>query len=210
MNNEKTEEVEEKVEEEAEEEAEETVEETPHDTTEKKPQRTYFKPHQYAPKTQTKTQTHTPSLSHSHTPPPTPSPSLSQPQMQPQITLQELENAIQTINRFASYYRRAVAALENLERAERFASSRLQSTGGLKSVFGIPLSSSYSDPITAMLMGAMEQAVQEQARKIVEKRAKSLGLSAEGEKSEEMEEALSALDSASEGKSESGREEGGD
>jgi len=189
MDNKKTEEVEEEeAVEEAEKTAEETVEETPHDTPEKKPQRIYFKPHQYAPKTQT----HTPSLSHSHTP----SPSLSQPPPQPQITLQELENAIQTINRFASYYRRAVAALENLERAERFASSRLQSTGGLKSVFGVPLSSSYSDPITAMLMGAMEQAVQEQARKIVEKRAKSLGLSAEGEKSEEMEEALSALDSA--------------
>ena len=210
MNNEKTEEVEEKVEEEAVEEAEETAEETVketlHDTPEKKPQRIYFKPHQYAPKTQT----HTPSLSHSHTHShtPSPSPSLSQPQMQPQITLEELENAIQTINRFASYYRRAVAALENLERAERFASSRIQ--GGLKSVFGIPLSSSYSDPITAMLMGAMEQAVQEQARKIVEKRAKSLGLSAEGEKSEEMEEALSALDSASERKSESGSVKGGD
>jgi len=200
MNNEKTEEVEEEVEEKA----EETVEETP----EKKPQRIYFKPHQYAPKTQTKTQTHTHSLSHSHTPPPTPSPSLSQPQMQPQITLQELENAIQTINRFASYYRRAVAALENLERAERVASSRLQSTGGLRSIFGVPLSSSYSDPITAMLMGAMEQAVQEQARKIVEKRAKSLGLSAEGEKSEEMEEAVSALESVSESGSESGRESG--
>jgi len=194
MNNEKTEEVEEEAVEEAEETVEETVEETPHDTPEKKPQRIYFKPHQYAPKTQTHTQTHTPPLSHSHTPSPTPSPSLPQPQMQPQITLQELENAIQTINRFASYYRRAVSALENLERAERFASSRIQ--GGLKSVFGVPLSSSYSDPITAMLMGAMEQAVQEQARKIVEKRAKSLGLSAEGEKSEEMEEALSALDSA--------------
>jgi len=172
--------------EEAEKTVEETVEETPHDTPEKKPQRIYFKPHQYTPKNQT----NTPSLSHSHTP----SPPLSQPLPQPQITLQELENAIQTINRFASYYRRAVAALENLERAERFASSRIQ--GGLKSVFGVPLSSSYSDPITAMLMGAMEQAVQEQARKIVEKRAKSLGLSAEGEKSEEMEEALSALDSA--------------
>jgi len=63
--------------------------------------------------TNTYTDAHTPSA------PPSPSSPTPPPHTQVEITMRDLENAIHTINKFASLYRRAVSAIENLERAEK-------------------------------------------------------------------------------------------
>lgn len=141
-----------------------------------------------------------------HTPSAPPSP-YPQP-AQVEITMRDLENAIHTINKFASLYRRAVSAIENLERAENLFERRMGGrtfhSQSLGRFFGIPSSSSYNDPITTMLMEAVEQAVKEQAQKIVKKRAEKLVSASEGEsESEEVREALEGL-RESERESESG------
>lgn len=140
------------------------------------------------------------SLTTSSITPPPPSPSQPTQQTQVEITMRDLENAIHTINRFASLYRRAVSAIENLERAESLIERRIGGRGSfsqsLGRFFGIPSHTAYNDPITAMLMEAVEQAVKEQAQKIVEKRAEKLSGVASvsvGEESEEVKEALEGL-----------------
>jgi len=77
------------------------------------------------------------------------------------LTIADLQRAIDVINQFTSIYRRATLAVKSLERAQGLAGS---------SVRGSMLGGMAQDPFTAMMMPAIEQAVQEQARKIAEKK----------------------------------------
>ena len=107
------------------------------------------------------------------------------------MNMEDLQNAVDTINGFAVMFRKAKMAIKNLERAEGQAGAPAK-TGGMGGMFG----GMGGDPFSSMMMGAMEQAVQAQATKIVEK--KTAGMSEEGAvidvSAEEMAEAQGGLD----------------
>ena len=77
------------------------------------------------------------------------------------LTIADLQRAIDVINQFTTIYRRATLAVKSLERAQGLAGSSLQNP---------MMRGMAQDPFTAMMMPAIEQAVQEQAKKIAEKR----------------------------------------
>jgi len=102
------------------------------------------------------------------------------------LTIADLQHAIDVINQFTSIYRRATLAVKSLERAQGLAGSSVKSSmlGGMA-----------QDPFTAMMMPAIEQAVQEQARKIAEKKMERM----EAEiPDEEMREAMEGLEDETE------------
>ncbi|MCK4329660.1 hypothetical protein KAX02_07435, partial [candidate division WOR-3 bacterium] len=80
-------------------------------------------------------------------------------------TMDDLQSAVDTINDFATMFRKAKMAIKNLERAEGQPGASAKG-GGLGGMFG----GGGGDPFTSMMAGAMEQAVQAQATKIVEKK----------------------------------------
>jgi len=102
------------------------------------------------------------------------------------LTIADLQRAIDVINQFTSIYRRATMAVKSLERAQGLAGSTLQGSG---------LRGMAQDPFTAMVMPMMEQAIQEQARKIAEKKMERM----EAEiPDEEMQEAMEGLEDETE------------
>jgi len=88
------------------------------------------------------------------------------------LTMKDLDEAVNTINDFAAKFRKATMAIKNLERAEGGAGASAKG-GGLGGMFG----GGGGDPFTGMMMGAVEQAVQAQATKIVEKKTARMDLS---------------------------------
>lgn len=102
------------------------------------------------------------------------------------LTIADLQHAIDVINQFTSIYRRATMAVKSLERAHGLAGSNLKS-----SMFG----GMAQDPFTAMMMPAIEQAVQEQAKKIAEKK---MGRMETEIPEEEMQEAMEGLEDETE------------
>jgi len=98
------------------------------------------------------------------------------------LTIADLQRAIDVINEFTSIYRRASMAVKSLERAQGHASSTLQNP---------MLRGMAQDPFTAMMMPVMEQAIQEQAKKIAEKR---MGKMEAEIPDEEMQEAMEGLE----------------
>jgi len=111
------------------------------------------------------------------------------------LTLTDLQSAVNTINNFASMYRKATMAIKNLERAQGQAGAPAKA-GGAGGMFG----GMGGDPFTSMMMGAMEQAVQTQATKLVEKKTAGMELpdSAVGVTAEELAEAQGGLEGGSE------------
>lgn len=87
-----------------------------------------------------------------------------------QMNMEDLQNAVDTINGFAVMFRKAKMAIKNLERAEGQAGAPAKA-GGMGGIFG----GGGGDPFSNMMMGAMEQAVQTQATKIVEKKTAGMG-----------------------------------
>ncbi|RLI08036.1 hypothetical protein DRO24_01915 [Candidatus Bathyarchaeota archaeon] len=102
------------------------------------------------------------------------------------LTIADLQRAIDVINQFTSIYRRATMAVKSLERAQGLAGSNLK---------GSMLGGIAQDPFTAMMMPVMEQAIQEQAKKIVEKR---MGKMEAEIPDEEMQEAMEGLEDETE------------
>ena len=112
-----------------------------------------------------------------------------------QMNMEDLQNAVDTINGFAVMFRKAKMAIKNLERAEGQAGAPAKA-GGAGGMFG----GMGGDPFTSMMMGAVEQAVQAKATKIVEKKTAGMG---EDEavidvSAEEMAEAKGGLEGGSE------------
>ena len=87
-----------------------------------------------------------------------------------QMNMEDLQNAVDTINGFAVMFRKAKMAIKNLERAEGQGGAPAKA-GGMGGMFG----GAGGDPFTSMMMGAVEQAVQTQATKIVEKKTAGMG-----------------------------------
>ena len=116
------------------------------------------------------------------------------------MTMGDLQAAVNTINNFASMYRRATMAIKSLERAQGQAGIAGRG-GGMGGMFG----GASSDPFTSMMTGAIEQAVQQQATKLVEKKTAGTKLedSAGGLTEEEMAEAQGGLEGGSEEEEES-------
>jgi hypothetical protein len=98
------------------------------------------------------------------------------------ITITDLENAIDTINKFTGLYVKANYALKKQERAKGMFE---RSMGGSK------------DPFTNLVMGSMEQIMEKKATEIAEKRMEKVKLPAGGERlsDEDMEEAMEGLSS---------------
>ena len=112
-----------------------------------------------------------------------------------QMNMEDLQNAVDTINGFAVMFRKAKMAIKNLERAEGQGGAPAKA-GGAGGMFG----GMGGDPFTSMMMGAVEQAVQAKATKIVEKKTAGMG---EDEavidvSAEEMAEAKGGLEGGSE------------
>ena len=102
------------------------------------------------------------------------------------LTIADLQRAIDVINQFTSIYRRASMAVKSLERAQGLAGSSLQNP---------MMRGMAQDPFTAMMMPAIEQAVQEQAKKIAEKKMERMGVEIP---EEEMQEAMEGLEDETE------------
>jgi len=102
------------------------------------------------------------------------------------LTIADLQRAIDVINQFTTIYRRASMAVKSLERAQGLAGSSLQNP---------MLRGMAQDPFTAMMMPVMEQAIQEQAKKIAEKR---MGKMEAEIPDEEMQEAMEGLEDETE------------
>ena len=102
------------------------------------------------------------------------------------LTIADLQRAIDVINQFTSIYRRATMAVKSLERAQGLAGSASK---------GSMLGGMAQDPFTAMMMPVIEQAVQEQTKKIVEKKMERMGVEIPDE---EMQEAMEGLENETE------------
>ena len=102
------------------------------------------------------------------------------------LTIADLQRAIDVINQFTTIYRRATLAVKSLERAQGLAGSSLQNP---------MMRGMAQDPFTAMMMPAIEQAVQEQAKKIAEKR---MGKMEAEIPDEEIQEAMEGLEDETE------------
>jgi len=102
------------------------------------------------------------------------------------LTIADLQRAIDVINQFTTIYRRASMAVKSLERAQGLAGSSLQNP---------MMRGMAQDPFTAMMMPVMEQAIQEQAKKIAEKR---MGKMEAEIPDEEMQEAMEGLEDETE------------
>jgi len=111
------------------------------------------------------------------------------------MNMENLNEAVDTINSFAAMYRKATMAIKNLERAQGQAGASAKG-GGMGGMFG----GMGGDPFTGMMMGAVEQAVQAQATKLVEKKTAGMDLStsAVDVSEEEMEEARGGLEGGTE------------
>ncbi len=111
------------------------------------------------------------------------------------MKMEDLEEAVNTINNFAAMFRKAKMAIKNLERAEGQAGASAKG-GGLSGMFG----GGGGDPFTGMMMGAVEQAVQQQATKLVEKKTAGMDLStsAVDVSEEEIDEARGGLEGGTE------------
>ena len=112
-----------------------------------------------------------------------------------QMNMEDLQNAVDTINGFAVMFRKAKMAIKNLERAEGQAGAPAKA-GGAGGMFG----GMGGDPFTSMMMGAVEQAVQAKATKIVDKKTAGMELpdSAVELTAEELAEAKGGLEGGSE------------
>jgi len=102
------------------------------------------------------------------------------------LTIADLQRAIDVINQFTSIYRRATMAVKSLERAQGLAGSASK---------GSMLGGMAQDPFTAMMMPVIEQAVQEQTKKIGEKKMERMGVEIPDE---EMQEAMEGLENETE------------
>ena len=102
------------------------------------------------------------------------------------LTIADLQRAIDVINQFTTIYRRASMAVKSLERAQGLAGSSPQNP---------MLRGMAQDPFTAMMMPVMEQAIQEQAKKIAEKRMGKMDAEIPDE---EMQEAMEGLEDETE------------
>ena len=111
------------------------------------------------------------------------------------VNMRDLEEAVNTINNFAAMYRKATMAVKNLERAQGKAGAPVKQ-GGLGGMFG----GMGGDPFTSMMMGAVEQAVKQQATKLVEKKTAGMELpdSTVDLTAEEIAEAKEGLDGGTE------------
>lgn len=115
------------------------------------------------------------------------------------LTLADLQKAVDTINNFSSMYRKATMAIKSLERAQGQTGTPAKG-GGMAGMFG----GAGSDPFTGMMMGAVEQAVQQQATKMVEK--KTAGMELPNAAGEVTEEELAEAQGGLEGGTEEGEE----
>lgn len=77
------------------------------------------------------------------------------------LTLQDLENAVKTINRFTDLYIKSTGAIKKHERA----------TGAGKSMRGMG-----GDPITSMLMGSIDNIMEKKMGEIADKRLGTMGI----------------------------------
>jgi hypothetical protein len=98
-----------------------------------------------------------------------------------QLTLQDLSDAVNTINRFASLYEKAQHAVKRLGRAEgRYAG----------------MSGRGADPISQLLLGSMEGVVERKMGELVDKRLGKMlpnDVGGESGSAEELEEARGGL-----------------
>ena len=111
------------------------------------------------------------------------------------LTLADLQKAVDTINTFSSMYLKATMAIKRLERTQGQTGAPAKG-GGMAGMFG----GAGNDPFTGMMMGAVEQAVQQQATKMVEKKTAGMELqgSAGGVTEEELAEAQGGLEGGTE------------
>jgi len=102
-----------------------------------------------------------------------------------ELTIADLENAINTINRFTALYTKANYALKKQERAKGVLERTM---GGSK------------DPFTNLVMASMEQIMEKKAEEIAEKRMGGVELPAETGEVEvaDMKEAMEGLEDAEE------------
>lgn len=107
-------------------------------------------------------------------------------------TITDLEDAINTINRFTSVYMKANFALKKQERAKGMLE---RSMGGGK------------DPFTSLVMGSMEQILEKKATEIAEKRMPELSVPAGGEgvADADLQEAMGGLEDEEEEEEEEGQ-----
>ncbi|MCK4328209.1 hypothetical protein KAX02_00045 [candidate division WOR-3 bacterium] len=111
------------------------------------------------------------------------------------LTLADLQHAVDTINNFTSMYRKAKMAIKSLDKTEGQAGAAGRG-GGMAGMFG----GAGGDPFTGMMMGAVEEAVKAQAAKMVEKKTAGMTVSesAGGVTKEELAEAQGGLEGGSE------------
>lgn len=76
-------------------------------------------------------------------------------------TLQDLDDAVRTINKFTDMYIKATGAMKKHERA----------TGGGKSMRGMG-----NDPITSMLMGSIDNIMEKKMGEVADKRLETMGI----------------------------------
>lgn len=81
------------------------------------------------------------------------------------LTLQDLDDAVRTINKFTDIYIKATGAIKKHERA----------TGAGKSMRGMG-----GDPITNMLMGSIDNIMEKKMGEIADKRLETMGVSDAG------------------------------
>ena len=110
-------------------------------------------------------------------------------------TVVDLQDAVDTINNFATMYRKAAMAIKNLERAggQASAAGRGAGVGGM---FG----GGSGDPFSSMMMGVVQEAVERKTTEIAAKKVEGMDLSSEGSdvSEEEMVEARGGLESEAE------------
>jgi len=98
------------------------------------------------------------------------------------LTLQDLQNAVDVINEFSAMYQKAQYAVKKLAREQG-------KYGGM--------TGRGSDPITTMLFGSMEGMIERKMEEIAEKKARQFGITAgieSGAETKELAEAKSGLD----------------